>query len=580
MTTFEIHENLSNLSVTNNSSLSIIKNWDVTTTLFYDTTVSENSTSDFFLASFPNGYSWPHLILASVLVVVIMFIIILGNLLVVIAIATDRNLKSTQNWFIASLAVADSLLGLIIMPFSLANELMGYWYFGSVWCDLWKAIDVLLCTASINSICLISLDRYWSITRAVQYSRQRTAKRASLMIAAVWILSAIICVPPLIGWKNPLPVSDYPMCLLSEDIGYVLYSSMGSFYIPAVIMVFVYFKIYLAARALARRNIKKPRIICAKGNKQTKSLTPIPNIIKNNNPSEKKKYPHQSLQTDLTSISDDESAWPTADHVSTCQKSNIKLKLFDEKTKLIVTDSEDTDYINKFKNDSETDCSNDVKFKQNRQVVVTDTESLVDLPKGMTKDYQNNKIASEENSTSVIGVANDEQTNMPLRNNSTENVSKRDDIKPNTSNGSHVVIGTPEGSPSKISNNTEKNNVTTKKKKDTTVDTKSDMVFRSGSLREHERQKRKLAKARERRATIVLGLVMAAFIFCWFPFFTLYVTSAFCDFCIPNMVFAVFFWAGYCNSALNPIIYTIFNREFRQAFHRIIFRRGLCRRQR
>lgn len=44
---------------------------------------------------------------------------------------------------------------------------------------------------------------------------------------------------------------------LSEDIGYVLYSALGSFYIPSCIMVFVYIRIYFAAKARARRGIKK-----------------------------------------------------------------------------------------------------------------------------------------------------------------------------------------------------------------------------------------------------------------------------------------------------------------------------------
>jgi hypothetical protein len=44
---------------------------------------------------------------------------------------------------------------------------------------------------------------------------------------------------------------------LSQDLGYVMYSAFGSFYIPSCIMVFVYIKIYYAAKARARRNIKK-----------------------------------------------------------------------------------------------------------------------------------------------------------------------------------------------------------------------------------------------------------------------------------------------------------------------------------
>jgi len=66
-----------------------------------------------------------------------------------------------------------------------------------------------------------------------------------------------------------------------------------------------------------------------------------------------------------------------------------------------------------------------------------------------------------------------------------------------------------------------------------------------------ERHKRKIAKARERRATLILGLIMAAFITAWMPFFVLYVLSALCEQCkegIPSGFFAVAFWLGYCNS--------------------------------
>ena len=66
-----------------------------------------------------------------------------------------------------------------------------------------------------------------------------------------------------------------------------------------------------------------------------------------------------------------------------------------------------------------------------------------------------------------------------------------------------------------------------------------------------ERHKRKIAKARERRATLIVGLIMAAFITAWLPFFVLYVLAASCITCketIPEGVFAVAFWLGYCNS--------------------------------
>jgi len=161
---------------------------------------------------YPSGHSMTHIIAASVVVTAMMIVVVVGNMLVIIAIATEKSLKNLQNWFIASLAVSDFFLGLVIMPFSLANELMGYWMFGTLWCDIHSALDVLLSTASIMNLCLISLDRYWSITQALDYLKRRTANRAAIMICLVWLLSALICIPPLLGWKVERPPEEFPKC--------------------------------------------------------------------------------------------------------------------------------------------------------------------------------------------------------------------------------------------------------------------------------------------------------------------------------------------------------------------------------
>lgn len=165
------------------------------------------------LPHYPSGYTLPQIVLASIVVTILMIVVVVGNMLVIIAITTEKALKNIQNWFIASLAVADFFLGLVIMPFSLANELMGYWIFGHWWCDVHSAMDVLLSTASIMNLCLISLDRYWSITQAVEYLKKRTPGRAVMMIAIVWVVSALICIPPLLGWKVERPPDEqYPKC--------------------------------------------------------------------------------------------------------------------------------------------------------------------------------------------------------------------------------------------------------------------------------------------------------------------------------------------------------------------------------
>lgn len=171
---------------------------------------------------FPSGYTQLEIVTLAFFLTCIIILVVVGNMLVCIAIATEKSLKPVQNWFIASLAVSDFLIGLVIMPFSLARELMGYWMFGQVWCDIHAALDVLLCTASINSLFLISLDRYWSITQAVKYLKKRTPSRAAFMIAFVWVFSALVSLPPLVGWKKAEQSSEYPQCNVSEDVGYVL----------------------------------------------------------------------------------------------------------------------------------------------------------------------------------------------------------------------------------------------------------------------------------------------------------------------------------------------------------------------
>lgn len=91
--------------------------------------------------------------------------------------------------------------------------------------------------------------------------------------------------------------------------------------------------------------------------------------------------------------------------------------------------------------------------------------------------------------------------------------------------------------------------------------------------RDPEKEKRRIARKKEKRATLILGLIMGSFIACWLPFFFLYILTPLCVDCqIPDAAFAVAFWLGYMNSALNPAIYTIFNKDFRRAFRRILFK--------
>lgn len=73
------------------------------------------------------------------------------------------------------------------------------WIFGRLWCRGWLVTDVWISTASILNLCAISIDRYVAVTRPVKYRSIMTTRRAKSIVAAVWLLSFIICFPPLLG---------------------------------------------------------------------------------------------------------------------------------------------------------------------------------------------------------------------------------------------------------------------------------------------------------------------------------------------------------------------------------------------
>lgn len=77
----------------------------------------------------------------------------------------------------------------------------------------------------------------------------------------------------------------------------------------------------------------------------------------------------------------------------------------------------------------------------------------------------------------------------------------------------------------------------------------------------------------EQRASKVLGIVFLLFVVMWCPFFITNITSVLCTLCDPNIIgrlMEIFVWVGYVSSGINPLVYTLFNKTFRQAFTRYI----------
>ncbi|VDK89208.1 unnamed protein product [Litomosoides sigmodontis] len=135
-------------------------------------------------------------------------------------------------------------------------------------CYIFTTADIMLCTSSILNLCAIALDRYWAIHDPINYVHKRTLKFVCRTIAVVWLASACISVPPVIGWNDWSSESLKSHCELTTEKAFVVYSASGSFFVPLVVMVIVYIKIFLAARKRIRKNWSRSAL--SGGNKFSK----------------------------------------------------------------------------------------------------------------------------------------------------------------------------------------------------------------------------------------------------------------------------------------------------------------------
>ncbi|XP_026885623.2 alpha-2 adrenergic receptor-like [Electrophorus electricus] len=403
-----------------------------------------------------NRYSLSTVVGLAALVSFLILFTIVGNVLVVIAVLTSRALKAPQNLFLVSLATADILVATLVMPFSLANELMGYWLFGSVWCGIYLALDVLFCTSSIVHLCAISLDRYWSVTQAVEYNLKRTPRRVKAIIVMVWLISAVISSPPLLSVDSQTGDSEQPQCELNDETWYILCSSTASFFAPCVIMVLVYVRIYQVAKT------------------RTRTM------------SEKKHSLDAPTQTE-----------------NGVSKATSVARLSGER--------------------ENGHCGSRHAEPGEHSTVEPEAPSSAEVPGQRPREQTPSRSPGEgPEPTDAAAVE-------PCRRTSRAGSRTRELF--------------------------------------------SSRTRRSGRRKSSSSSvKRRASQVREKRFTFVLAVVMGVFVVCWFPFFFSYSLYGLCrQACqIPDVLFKFFFWIGYCNSSLNPAIYTIFNQDFRRAFHKIL----------
>ncbi|CAL8114018.1 unnamed protein product [Orchesella dallaii] len=98
----------------------------------------------------------------------------------------------------------------------------------------------------------------------------------------------------------------------------------------------------------------------------------------------------------------------------------------------------------------------------------------------------------------------------------------------------------------------------------------------TSQIQEFMTKKIRFSLTKERRAARTLGIIIGAFMICWVPFCIMYILRPKTG-DPPIVIYHLLTWLGYLNSAVNPIIYCIYSKDFKRAFNRLVCR---CKRNR
>ncbi|CAF1207530.1 unnamed protein product [Adineta steineri] len=453
--------------------------------------------------------SLQHCIITVIILGAIILSTITGNILVIAAIILEKSLHAVAYYLFVSLAVTDLMIASIVMPIAVLKEVTRHWVLGTVICDIWVAIDLLCCTASILHLLAIALDRYWAITN-LDYATKRTPLRVLILICVVWVTAILISschLLPIFRDKRRRPVDQ---CHVTGNVLYTIFSTVGAFHIPLIGMCIIYWKIFQAAKFRIRRkgfNTNQPTSPTLLHQKHA-TISASPTLTLSNN-------------TDL-------------------RKSALNRIKFLKKNHYINHHAQDIEP------DKQSTCSLPANLNTDYQLKPI-KKSNTPLLKKQLKKKCDDEIQQQQTNNSPSTTGHLKTTSLSLHNDlpiqvhTIKNPLATSNLSSSTSSrihDAHLVV----------------------------TDTSNAPVTKSSAAM----LRKKIDLKRERKATKVLGVVMGCFILCWLPFFIEETICGIFRLTIHEKIVSVLTWLGYFNSLLNPVIYTIFAPDFRQAFGKIL----------
>ncbi|XP_043942956.1 trace amine-associated receptor 5-like [Protopterus annectens] len=187
-----------------------------------------------------------------------MFVTVIGNMLVIISVSHFKVLHSPTNFLTLSLAVADCMIGLFVLPFSAVRSVETCWYYGTSFCAFHSGLDMFLCLVSVFHLCCISMDRYYAVCEPLLYPVKVTNRIAFLFITGSWILALVYTFALLYSrvvedriesLAPELPCVGSCQLVFLRLWGWINFSV---FFIPCFLMLGLYIRIFF----IARRQVK------------------------------------------------------------------------------------------------------------------------------------------------------------------------------------------------------------------------------------------------------------------------------------------------------------------------------------
>ncbi|ESO92551.1 hypothetical protein LOTGIDRAFT_190505, partial [Lottia gigantea] len=182
-----------------------------------------------------------------------------GNLLVLLAFATDSTIRKFGDYFILNLAVADFIIGCLCIPPYIPYLLTGEWSIGRFFCKFWLVLDYVAPATSTLAVCVISIDRYLSVAYAISYKGRQSNRLRNMMLVTPWVITFCVFCPAIVFWEMVSGVDDLPesVCVIPyhKNLGYLLFGGFVEFILPLTIIITLNFLLFLNVRKRSRIGI-------------------------------------------------------------------------------------------------------------------------------------------------------------------------------------------------------------------------------------------------------------------------------------------------------------------------------------